>query len=68
MKDALTKYQKRERLSGSELARRLGLSRQYISMYLSGRRNMSVRRAMAVAEITGIPVMDLLRPETRSAR
>jgi transcriptional regulator with XRE-family HTH domain len=68
MKDALKKYQKREKMSNAALARRLELSRAFIGRYLSGKQGMGVGTASRVAEITGVPILDLLRVESRSAR
>jgi transcriptional regulator with XRE-family HTH domain len=66
MKDALKKYQKREKVSGAALARKLNLSRSFISRYLRGQQDMGVATAVKVSSITGVDLLDLLRLETRA--
>lgn len=46
-------FQERNNWTQAELARRLGISPQYLSDLVAGRRNLSPRLALALERVTG---------------
>lgn len=68
MGEQLSEYRWRERISGAELARRLGVSRGFISQYLNGKCGMGAKTAKRVSAITGIPIVELMGLEDGASR
>ena len=59
----LTDYKEKEDLSGTELARKLGITDAHLSMIIRGRRVPSRKLAQRISSLTGIPVLNLLYPQ-----
>jgi transcriptional regulator with XRE-family HTH domain len=49
----------RRKMTQQQLAERVGMSKQQINNYISGRTNMSLANAMAIAKALGCHVEDL---------
>jgi transcriptional regulator with XRE-family HTH domain len=52
----LLQWLRRSRLQRQELARRLGISKQYMTNILSGRRRGGLETLVVIEEVTGVPV------------
>jgi len=50
------------RITQSELAKQSGLLQQYVSLVESGKRNVTLTTAHALAKVVGQSVSDMLRP------
>ena len=48
-------------MSQGELARRLGVTASHISKVIGGTRGFSKRQTLAVSEILGIPLVELMK-------
>jgi transcriptional regulator with XRE-family HTH domain len=59
---ALEEYRKRENISLSALAQRLGMSKSVVCRYVKGTRQVGPETIRRISEITGIPARDL-RPD-----
>lgn len=57
--DTLQAWMEREGVSGIELARRAKLTPSYISMVLRGSRRCSLKHAVTLNAITGVPVENI---------
>ena len=52
----LLQWLKRSRLQRQELASRLGISKQYLTNILAGRRRGGLETLVVIEEVTGVPV------------
>lgn len=57
----------RQRLTQTELARRLGHRQDWLSRRLTGRVELNLGEIDAIAGVLGVPAARLLRPAARSA-
>jgi len=55
----LQEWMEREGVSGAELARRSKLTPSYVSMVLRGSRRCSLKHAVTLHAITGVPVENI---------
>lgn len=47
---------KEKKISGAELARRLGVSSSYVNMVAKGSANMSIEKCRVIADALGVPL------------
>lgn len=59
---AIERWADRNRTSYSDLARRIGLDPSTLSLIMGGKRGLSMSNALALHQVTGIPVEKLLSP------
>jgi transcriptional regulator with XRE-family HTH domain len=55
------------RITSTELARRLGISRQFMSELRSGKRTPSLAVAVRIADVCGVPVESWVSPKQRKS-
>lgn len=48
------------KVSGSELARRMGVSQSYVARRMTGRQSFTVAELLRIADLLGVPVAQLL--------
>lgn len=65
MKNSLSRFLKEKNMTQADLAKKLRVSRSLISFYLSGQRQPGREMARRISNLTGIPVLELLYPETK---
>jgi transcriptional regulator with XRE-family HTH domain len=63
----LAEHMKKNGLSQLEVARRTGVSQATLSLYLSGKRGLSLDSALRISAALGIPVEDLRPREEESS-
>jgi len=56
---------KNKKLTQQEIAKKLGVKREYINSILRGKRKGSIRLTERLSELTGIPFFDL-RPDLKT--
>lgn len=58
---SLQEYQKKNSLSRKALAKKLGITEQYLSFLINGRRTPGAKIARRISDITGIPLENLIK-------
>jgi transcriptional regulator with XRE-family HTH domain len=58
---SLQDWMERTGTNQTELARRAGLTKSHLSMILKGSRRCSLRHALTLSELTGVPVEKLTK-------
>ena len=58
---SLKEYMKKKNLSRKELAKKLGITEQYLSFIFSGKRTFGKKTALRISKITGIPLEKLIK-------
>jgi putative transcriptional regulator len=65
MQNRVASLRQLERLSQSELARRLGVSRQSVNAIEAGRSDPSLALAFRIAELFGLDIEEVFSPPSR---